>query len=205
VRSGPRHKSTFNCQKIDQIHLTACSRRELFCSYSCMFDYVDPNTRHLRRKTCKANSKKEGVRTSTWRSTTESSHLHVRVYGHISYVCLAEYIKARSKVTSKSSKFTYRGPCKHASTQPWMLSQTTRFNDELLFCDITCHVCYQATPYRLDQGADLERHVGYLDKYMTDDYLQAIEDAYIVIDSHARRSVSKNSDRTGEGRSWCVR
>jgi hypothetical protein len=49
------------------------------------------------RKTFKTNSKKEGVCTSTRKSTIESSHLHVPVYGHFSYICLAEYIKTEAK------------------------------------------------------------------------------------------------------------
>jgi hypothetical protein len=64
-------------------------------------------------------------------------------------------------------------------------------------------VCYQATPYRLDQGADLGRHVEDLDKYMTIDYLQAIEDVQIITDNLTRRSVSKS--RTGEGRPGATR
>jgi hypothetical protein len=60
-------------------------------------------------------------------------------------------------------------------------------------------VCYQVTSYRSDQGADLRQHVEDLDKYMTVDYLQAMEDVHIITDNLARRSVSKRSDRTGEG------
>jgi hypothetical protein len=64
-------------------------------------------------------------------------------------------------------------------------------------------MCYQATPYRSDQGADLGWHVGDLDKYMIVDYLQAIEDVHIITDNLARRSVSKGSDQKGEGRTRC--
>jgi hypothetical protein len=130
--------------------------------------------------------------------------------------------QAKSKVASKSSKFMYRSPCNHASTQPGsngearttrtklvgcfskLLSSTKNYPGTiqhlLLFGDITCHVCYQATPYRLDLGADLGQHVRDLDKYMTVDYLQAIEDVHIITNNLTRRSVSKRSDHTGEGR-----
>jgi hypothetical protein len=133
--------------------------------------------------------------------------------------------QAKSKVASKSSKFMYRSSCNHASSQPAsngearttctklvgcfhkLLSSTKNYPGTiqhlLLFSDITCHVCYQATPYRSDQGADLGRHVGELDKYMIVDYLQVIEDVHIITYDLARRPISKRSDRTGEGRTRC--
>jgi hypothetical protein len=128
--------------------------------------------------------------------------------------------QAKSKVASKSSKFMYRSPCNHASTQPAsngearttrtklvgcfhkLFSSTKNYPGTiqhlLLFGDITCHVCYQATPYRSDQGTDLGRHVGDLDKYMTIDYLHAIEDVHIITDNLTWRSVSKRLDRIGK-------
>ena len=50
-------------------------------------------------------------------------------------------------------------------------------------------MCYQAALYCSDQGADLGQHVEGLDKYMTVDYLKAIEDVQIITENPTRRSV----------------
>jgi hypothetical protein len=74
-------------------------------------------------------------------------------------------------------------------TDRLVAAQTTQQLLRLLphkMSDITCHMCYQATPYRSDQGADLGWHVRDLDKYMTVDYLQTIEDVHIIIDNLAQ-------------------
>jgi hypothetical protein len=61
-------------------------------------------------------------------------------------------------------------------------------------------VWYQATPYHSDQDADLGRHVGDLDEYMTVDYLQTIEDVHNYRQSCSAISVKEIRSYRGRSR-----